>query len=258
MKNSAQTIILCVILLLQIIFLWASYDNKAPIKIDSILTIIGWLAIYFIGIKQFKNQKIVNKKIDIYGELTKLRESLDEAFIFQLIVFIKYFRIFEIDIKERGPELLKYSKDLSARSFDAHKSFQKFHNCISAWISLMPKLEKTEVILSKEYYKFLDKTYKLKDEIDKYALSTNEKEQKERREKIEKIINNIESNEANIINYINDFMELVSDELTFPVFRHKLRSGIENLKEGQIYKKLTINGIKEVPYKPKDFQNSQL
>lgn len=59
-----------------------------------------------------------------------------------------------------------------------------------------------------------------------------------------------------MVNFIDDFMELISDELTFPVFSHMMRRGIENLSEGQMYKKLTLNGIEKIPYKLKDFQKN--
>lgn len=68
------------------------------------------------------------------------------------------------------------------------------------------------------------------------------------------MIEDIEKDDSDMVNFIDDFMELISDELTFPVFSHRMRRGIENLKEGQVYKKLTLNGIEEIPYKLKDFQ----
>lgn len=165
MKDFVQIILLCVILLLQFIFLWVSFDKQVPIGIDSILTVVGWFAVYYFGFRQSKNKISLDKKIDIYDRLTRLKNSLDEAFIFNLITYVGHFKVFEITLTNPSKELLSYSKELGDRAFNSHKAFQKFDSCVRAWIFLMPKLEKVEVIVAREFYDFLEKTHLLKNAI---------------------------------------------------------------------------------------------
>jgi hypothetical protein len=233
-----------------------SFDKQVPIGIDSILTIVGWFAVYYFGFRQSKNKISLDKKISIYDKLTDLKQSLDDVFVFDLMTYTGHFKVFEITLTNPSRELLSYSQKLGDKAFNSHKAFQKFDSCVRAWIFLMPKLEKIEVIVAGEFYDFLDKAHTLKDAISDYALTLDGDEKNRKRKAIEKIFEEIEKTSSNMINFIDDFMELISDELTFPVFSHRMRRGIENLSEGQMYKKLTLNGIEEIPYKLKDFQKN--
>ena len=252
-----QIFLLCIILLLQLIFLWVSIDKEMPIELNSILTILGWLAVYYFGFRQLKNKISLDRKIIIYDRLTKLKQSLDEAFVFNLMTYVSHFKVFEISILANpSKELLDYSEDLGKKSFNSHKTFQNLDNCIRAWIFLMPKLESAGIIVAKEFYDFLEKTDSLKEAVSDYALNFNSSEKSQKRGVIEEIIKDIEDNSSNIVNFVDDLMEMISDELTFPVFHYRVRRGIKNLREGQLYKKLTRDGIKEVPYVLKDFQGN--
>lgn len=258
-----QTNLLLIILALQTLFILISYDNRVPLSLDNILTltgliltVAGWFAVYYFGFRQSKNKINLDRKIIIYDRLTELKQSLDDAFVFDLMAYVGYFKIFEIALDNPAKELLDYSKQLGENSYNAHKAFQKFDNCVRAWIFLMPNLEEVEVVAAKEFDAYLKKVDLLKEAVSAYALSFASDEKVQKRQFIEKVIGDIDKDTSNIVNFLDDLMELISDELAFPVFSYRIRRGIENLEEGQLYKKLTITGIKEVPYELKDFQKS--
>ena len=97
MQRTVQTIILVIILLLQVIFLLIAWNNKTSITLANIIAILnllliasGFLIVYYFGLRQIKEELLLNKKMEIYEKLAKLGISFRNHFSFKLTVYMKF------------------------------------------------------------------------------------------------------------------------------------------------------------------------
>ncbi len=276
MKRSNENIFLILlglILFLQLVFLWIAYNKGGNITFGNILsvlsltlTVLGWFMIYYLGFRQSKKTISIEKKIEIYEKLVEIEYRLFNKHLIDLDVTVNFSVIDYNNQKKIGDHFLNLSKKI----FKTQKCFQEFVSCAYAWLFLMPGLEKARYLLEKEFNDFIKELRSYCNLLQKRQLALIEakapnlipvqnRTKLPSEQEISRKKENIFIWSTDISNFIDDFLELVSDQLIYPTFNHRQRRAIENLKEGQIYRKLTKHGIIKSRYKltplQKELQN---
>lgn len=258
-KSNIQIVLLAVILFLQVVFTWKAYRIGNSVSSGNILTILGWIIIASAGYYQMRVNIRSQRKIDVYSKLIEFKDSLDKDFAYDLVVNIAFNIFAEF---ENYDEFEEYDKKLTSKISKAYWSYDRFNSCFRNWLFLMPSLEKAGYILSEEFNKFMVECREFSELITNYRLgfglrrAGQDRVQIDTRDIIKKQAQ-IRNSSVIIINFIDDFLELISDELTYPIFHHRIRRGIENLKEGTPIERLTKKGIVKIPYKPTNIQREK-
>jgi hypothetical protein len=225
-----------------------------------ILTVIGWILVFMLGLKASKIQQRNAARLEIYKELYQLKLKIDKDSVSLGLLLWEFAPPFMyMDWAEKGSptaegkkpyELwMEYNKQIISANSEFSENYQKFYSQVNMWITVMPELRDAKNILFKEFSSLSDAIWEhvnylrevLTNESDwkKWNQEEIKTKAKEIREKYDQVA----------VVYLNDFMDCVHDELIAPIFNQKkiVREDF-NYKKPIVSKTLTKEGIKEIKY----------
>lgn len=202
--------------------------------VTAILTVFGWFAVFWFGLRQQKKQMRHEAKMKVYEELFNLKKLVDEQSVplgLLLNPFSVPFLIMEWTKKETDPikanlkalEIWReYSMDLKEKTYSFGRAYLKFWTHAEMWLTLMPKLRKAKDEL---FVVQLNNLSKLLHAHQQYLIDLSVKEfywEKWNRDDILKRTDDL-SNKFNEIGiaYMEDFMGLIHNRLIKPIFGKK-------------------------------------
>lgn len=234
------------------------------VKLDShngLVTILGWLTVFLLGLRGVKIQQQNSAKLEIYKELYKLKSAVDQSTIELGVLLSKHSLPFlAMEWAEKGNIGLGEGKrpgqlwlENNRKIIDAISRFddnnQNFLNASNSWISIMPDLKTARNILAAEFsdlsqalwaytqfnMSLLNNEYDWK-KWDRVAIET---EAEKIRTKFDKIA----------CGFLNDFIDLLHDELIQPIFSiKKVRREDFNYTQSTEAETLTKKGIKIIKH----------
>lgn len=227
------------------------------------LTIVGWLAVFFLSLYAGNKQLRNNARLEIYKEFQELKQKIDDPGI-ELSLFLSKFTLPFNDMEWAEKDIPKGSfkrgqdvwLERSRSMIDAHskyfESHQRFINATQKWNLIMPKLKKARNIL---YAEFSELNREIWEYINFY-MSQIYKESDWRkwdRNNIEQETEKIAKHFYRVIGFLNDYLDMVTDELVRPIFNVKsVRREDFNYVKPIEAETLTENGIKFIKYEARE------
>lgn len=221
------------------------------------LIILGWVAVFLLGLKQQRRQLQNNAKMKIYEELYNIKKELDEHNIGLGLKLNKFSLPFLEMSWEKGADAnlkalehwRKYLSGLSEDNYNFSKIYLKLWNHSDMWISAIPELKKAKKEL---FEKQLNNLSRKINEHHMYLQDLSIKQfywnlwdRREIEEKHEAV-----SNLFNLVacGYVDDYLALIHNRLVSPILGYKkeLRENFANLDKFEKYYILTEKGLKEI------------
>lgn len=226
-----------------------------------VLTVIGWLAVFWLGLRQQRKLLQDQAKMEVYKELSILKQSLDNIFSIDLAVFAEHtatFVFIEMDGAEKNiytnPRFSKpyeywldYTSKLGEKISRFSEEYLKFMIRVETWISIMPELKSSKGILFNELNILNNKLW----EHQRYLQSLDTTKWRTWKEDVIKKANEIGDEITVNVGYLDDFMGLIHNELLSSIFGHPIEArNLSHLNKEVVYKALTKNGIVEKTHIP--------
>lgn len=226
-----------------------------------ILTIIGWIAVFLLGLWQQKKQLKNTASMKVYEELYLLKKKLDERSSALGLQLGKYSLPFLTMSFEKNPSNLveenskalqywfDYTHKMSENVFEFTGAYLELWNHSDMWISVIPQVQKAKKELFEVQLKEL--TNKLH-EHQRYLQDQSVKQwnwklwnKEEIEQKSEEMVNLFN---AVAIGYVDDYLGLIHNRLVSPIFKHKKkpRENFANMDKLEKYYILTEEGLKEM------------
>lgn len=224
-----------------------------------LVTMIGWIVVFILGLWQQKKLLRNTAKMKIYDELYFLKKELDNC---SQKVGLKFIMLpfSDMDFAEMSVNLVngksratdywhKYLKDLLDCISEFVEAYLKLWNHSEMWISAMPNLKKAKAELFENQLKELkNKLWEHQDYLNNLCVKQwnwklwNRSEIKKRSEEMDSFLDKI------AIGFVDDYMVLIHNELIAPVlgYKKKLRENFVNLDKFESYEILTKKGIKKI------------
>lgn len=228
---------------------------------SGLITVLGWLTVFLLGISATKIQQRNNAKLEIYKELHKLKSAVDSSSIELGVLLSKYSLPFlSMEWAEKSPIGLGEGKtpgqlwlENNRKIIDAISRFeennQNFLNSTSTWVSVMPNLKTARNILATEF-SGLSKVLWVYTQFH-MSQPTNEYDWKKwNRTQIETETEKVRNKFDRVASgFLNDFTDLLHDELIQPIFNtRKIPREEFNYIEPIEAETLTKKGIKVIKY----------
>ncbi len=214
-----------------------------------LITVIGWIIVYRLNLKQQKENLKDNLRVKVYEEFWEFRTDFQKnilsvnepPFILMKPVRISGLKYNELEEKQKSIKYFqKYLDELINSKREFTDVFMNFWRSLEMWIFLMPELEKAKNDLTREYRglnKKLDEYIDYLQKLDKYKWEEWDQDDIKNR-------NKDSSGEVfNLYCYIDDMMFLIREELVNPLFdvQKQIRNPIGKgncvlTKEGLVYK----------------------
>lgn len=244
-------ILLATLIVLNLVIFWFKTDASVIefgdfiSIIAAIIMIFGWWSTYYFGIRKDKKQLSLDKKMEIYNRLVELFWEIQKE-------LYNHFILNKVSAKsEIGKNKVEYGGKLSKLSNNLYAKFDEFYYHYDSYLFLMPKMSDAGKYLRDEVWELYQNMIGIQEVINGNLLSECS---------YEDIINKIEeadNKSTRVTNFLSDFMYLLRKELCGSVFEKgytRNESDIENVKEGDPFPRLTLNGVEYLPYKKSDFQ----
>ncbi|MCK5476239.1 MAG: hypothetical protein KAI71_06700 [Candidatus Pacebacteria bacterium] len=222
------------------------------------LVVVGWFAVFLLGLKQ--NKKLMKNKaqMKIYEELYELRKDIDEKnidlgmlltsvnLLFLKMKNVKYYPEFNSSYDVWNDYLQNLIEEKSLFT----NAYLKFWNHIDMWIGSMKELDEMKNIYFEELLENLtdelNKHYEYLSNLSRENYKWEEWDCKDIEERSKKM-----TKKFDLISgaYLDDFMVEVHNCLVYPIleYKKKPRKNFKNTME--TYTILTKKGIKEVKKK---------
>lgn len=216
-----------------------------------LITVIGWVIVYWLNIKQQKENLKNNLSIKVYEEFWKFRTdfhnnilSFDKPpFILMNLSKIQIFKSDEIMEKQKAIRyLMLYLDEIKNKKIKFSNVFMNFWRSLETWMCLMPDLEKAKNDLTREYLGVIKASEEYMRHLQKLEKDNWEKWNQEDLEKRSEIAS---SEALNLYCYIEDMMLLIHDELVSPLFKNKIpkrqpigKQSCILTKKGLVYKNI--------------------
>jgi hypothetical protein len=244
-------ILLTVLIIVSLVVFWFKTDMSVIEFGDfigiiaAVLMIFGWWATYYFGIRKGRKQLSLDKKMEIYSRLVELFWEIQKELYNHFILN----RIFAK--REIGKDRVKYGGELSKLSNNLYAKFDEFYYCYDSYLFLMPNMSDAGKYLRDEVWKFHKDIMKIQNMISRSLLGECSDED------IAMKIKESYDRSTRVTNFLGDFMYLLRKELCGSVFERgyaRNESDIENVKEGDPFPRLTLNGVEYLPYRKSEFQ----
>lgn len=218
-----------------------------------ILTVIGWVAAFWFGMRQQRNILKDNSNMRVYEELSeasfKIQKSLiNLAYTLRFEITLLEMKREELQIKLQGGDVQQVFKIYSLKKeemlekyVDFMESHLEFVTKVNLWIGIISELNYEQKLLSQEVDKFKKEVedyrnrFELKDDSDWDKFNVAE---------VKTISDNLADKNFMVLTYLSDFMTDVHNSLIGPLF------GFEKKKSKRprgTYKVLTKEGFVEAP-----------
>lgn len=228
---------------------------------QGLLTIFGWIIIFWLGLQANKLQQRNAARLEIYKELYQLKLNVDKISTeLSLLIWRHALPFMYMEWAEKGSQSvegktpgeiwIEHNKKMIDANYRFSEAYLKFWNANTAWNSIMPKLKTSRSILFNELSK-------ISSEISDYINYHREQimisdwrkwDRKDIEEKADKIS---EKFLKVSVGFLNDYMDDIHDELIHPIFGVKRTRREEfNYKETIEAETLTKDGIKTIKYEP--------
>lgn len=223
--------------------------------IQIILTILGWFAIFYFGLRQQRINTKEAAKLKVYEEFWRSRNKLQDSFNELSTLFLSGppFILMEStsilgnvtkDLAhiQKGQQdaleyLNKYLNSVQEANTNFSNQFLEFWRSLEMWLHVMPELETAVRTLTSEYTIINEKVSKLVSyliSLDRWNWSSwNRKDLEERRLFVWEELNNLNC-------YSEDMMGLIHNELVTPMFGY---SKEVRKPQDSRYKVLTRTGL---------------
>jgi len=227
---------------------------------QGLLTVLGWIAVLVTGVYLHRKQVRDTAKMKVYEEISSLKETLDEMFIYLTAELNTGLSIVfqSMDSVEKGvcyDTRFKYpyeywhehtgALDDKINAFNDH--YHKFWIYTDTWMSVMPELERSKKILNSKISEVENKLRAYRRSLFKLDV-TKWKEWKDDVIKQEKCMG---EEVMKVVGYLDDFIGLVHNRLISPSFGYKRRErDLSHLKKEVTYSVLTEKGIEERKWVP--------
>lgn len=236
-------------------------DNHNSLGV--IISVIGWIVVYALSNRSSNKQLKNSLQAEIYKEVNRLKLEIDERGIELSVLLLPFSLPFmEMEWCEKYPPLEgknknpyqiwhEYVNKVQKRKFDFGDSCLRLWNYLDIWRAEMKDISYAKDLLYTEFDDFDKKISKYIDylniDIPKGHLNWKEWDRKEAEKKAESLSNDFDINIA----YLSDLIDLVHEELIFPILKSKrVKREDFNYRKKTISKTLTRTGIKNIEYQP--------
>lgn len=226
-----------------------------------VLTIVGWIAVFWLGLWQQKKQLQNTAKMKVYEELFSLKENIDSQSEGLSLLLGTYglpflnmsFEKNPSNIVDGNSKALKLWQDYLTKLSEATHNFTRAYLRLwvhsDMWVGTMPQIKVAkEELFTKQLRKLSDELY----EHHRYLQNQSIQEfywERWNKEEIEQKSEVIRSRFDEIaISYLDDYMGLIHNRLITPIFGHKKipREGFANMDKLEKYYILTEEGLQEI------------
>lgn len=202
-----------------------------------IITVIGWVVVFILGMKQQKKHLRNTAKMKIYEEFCLLKKEIDKANIDLSIMLGKYGLPFlDMSFKKDKNNPIQansnaltvwqtYVSKLGNMNSNFTETYLKLWNHSEAWIGLIPQLK----IAKKELFEI--QLHSLSNELSKHIQYLQNQSMEEfywekwSKEEIENKSDEVRNKFDEIAcGYIDDYISLIHNRLISPIFGYKKHS----------------------------------
>lgn len=189
-----------------------------------LITVIGWIIVYQLNLKQQKENLKDTLKVKVYEEFWGFRTDFQKniltayepPFILMKPVRISVFKYDELEEKQRAVNyFIGYLDELISDKKRFMNIFMSFWRSLETWTCLIPELEKAKNDLTREY---MGVNKKLNGHIGYLQKLDRYKWEEWNQEDIKIKSKNVSQEVFDLYCYIEDMMVLIHDELVSPLF----------------------------------------
>ncbi len=240
-----------------------SYLNSYQVLFMIFLTIIGWVTIFWLGLRQQKINLQNEARMRIYAELYEYRKKVtqkaNELSVLLLEMSLPFMLMESTDIinepitatKEANKQWRDFLENLFNKQQEFTNAYLGFWIHVEMWLGMMPELEKAKDILFDECNRVGKRIYEYHNFLQMYSIKEYDWHKWNKAE-IQKAAYGISDDFSDVASgYVDDFMGLIHNELVADILNyHKGTRNIRHIKNKVKFLILTKDGIIEHEHIP--------